>query len=154
MKSFGLIIAAFSLLFSAPNYAFNIQKLDGYWDCYSTKLLDESELRFEEIGALVIDAKRQTYRFKGNINALAFGMVPIINSIYYEGGKLKPAENDVIVQEWDVYEIGTIGSKGKRKKSQKTPQEELPEWKIVSFTDNFFVGESSETRFTCHRIIN
>lgn len=152
MKLFGISLGLLLFSVSAPNYAFNVDKLDGIWDCYSTKALENSEVRFEEIGGLVIDAKRKTYRFKGNINALVFGIVPVISSIYYEGGKLIPAEADLIVQEWDVYEIGTMASKSKRDASKNSA--ELPEWRIVSFTDNFFVGDSDDTNFTCHRIIN
>lgn len=152
MKLFGISLGLLLFSVSAPNYAFNVDKLDGVWDCYSTKALDNSEVRFEEIGGLIIDAKRKNYRFKGNINALVFGIVPVISSIYYEGGKLKPAEADSIVQEWDVYEIGTMASKSKRDTSKNAA--ELPEWRIVSFTDNFFVGDSNDTNFTCRRIIN
>jgi hypothetical protein len=153
MKLLGFAVALFSLTFATPNYAFSVDKLDGFWDCYSTKALENSEVRFEEIGALIIDAKRQTYRFKGNINALMFGIVPVISSIYYEGGKLKPADADSILQEWEVYEIGTMASQRKSSKNAKDAAD-MPEWKIVSFTDNFFVGESSDTQFTCRRIIN
>lgn len=151
-----MIKLAFGIVFlslAAPNYAANIEKLDGYWDCYSTHTLDGKEVRLEEIGALTIDAKNKTYRIKGNINISLLGVVPLIKTIYYEGGKLLPADNDTFQQKWEVYELGTVASTSNKRKSTNAAGEQLPEWKIVSFTDNFFIGESDDTNFTCQRII-